>query len=968
MRALPLFILCLALAVLVAAQPIRAAEETQPAAPPTALESGFVATPEQQDAGDATLKRLTNASATDAMTQRLGNAALPEEEPEQEASGEQTNASATVFDPLFLRKQLLPPTTGRLWPHDGLEELLPAGAWAYLRVNSPRELLEDLDLLLSASAPEEALSPETRVFFTQPQPLLALFGAQYFKHYMLVTGIEQVMGLDVNRPAGLAVYSTQQGPSAVAALPVKDPALLSQWIQRNWNILEAESELRSGKEIIHVLIEDKGKVRHLLHLLPAEDYLFVSPETSLLQDLLLANLTGPLASDPVMAKAVRRYAGDNLTLVLSPASQRQMLPALLYAYSPQAVRPMIMGAVREFSDGLDDEDRANLLLSLHWRLGVDSMDDFERYLTTAATAAYSVLHDRLGRLLANLEGASLALDLSGGDQKASLALFHGSVNATAHPAPLPMDAVLRALPLLPSDCEDFVAHGRLPAPEPGLVQTMLRAVASEFANQGLESSFFEDLERAYGNQTAFTPLGAQLDFSIEAELPQPEAESFQAQTLEEFVKHYDAKWSFWASPRPDRLLVLPERAAAMLPESYVQLARTSMRDVEIFWDLLQTPFFNIPKLFTLTSHTQKYPLGQGVTQILYEQRYTTDRGFFGYQQHELIHRKMVNFANRNGYTIALLGLDGQRLVDMLKTPQAPAHAASQIAGLLSHAPRGADSLRVVRWPRLLADALVFLDQAERLVQQQIDAYLDHAVEVFQVQGVDQGLAQLRREYMPLAIRSINLTPQGELYAVMPGGWTFPRQPILPALRELLAPVLQQTEGKGGAAVFTLVENGLIEKTAVYNSEALSLLIKNGVNAFFQRYMTPEGRPELDSLIDLPRDGQELETQETLLVNPFWAAVHAEPWDEFSTGQSPDEESLESKEREAPDQETAIEPTPGLNSGADSGEGSGVGSEVEHPTDSAAGQGQDDTANQQADPALTPPDSGSDANATPETAP
>ena len=320
------------------------------------------------------------------------------------------------------------------------------------------------------------------------------------------------------------------------------------------------------------------------------------------------------------------------------------------------------------------------------------------------------------------------------------------------------------------------------------------------------------------------------------------------------------------------LRLLPSVTDGLIEQHFADKATILTQNEQIYREMreklpLKPPFYD------LTGRFSQEDLGENLKRLIFEKVYTTRRGFFGYQQHELINRRIMFHKKQAAYEL-LYDAEGEaaRIAALLHEN---AHVVpGAVNKLLDQAPSGTNALSLFRTLQLVPVILDMLNGVEELSHRELDDFLMKAQAIVDTYGKEEIEIKLLEAGLdlPLLMASLHVDENGKVYCMLPGGLHYPRPKVLPQVQELFKDFLAAASDVGGSATFTAVQPGEFEISAVQSTEALALLIKTVVNNFYAQYMTsPEGMQRLQSTLMHPEDFQN-KTAERIFMNPFWRVI------------------------------------------------------------------------------------------------
>lgn len=749
------------------------------------------------------------------------------------------------------------------------EDILPNGAVVYVRANNLQMLLQNLDSLVAAFVPEKALPPDIQPFFAKPQPIVTLLGLKMFGQLVELNNFSDLLGLALDRPASLAMYPLPPQKGFVLSLPVANATVLTQKVQAVLNPQTVEKGAIGDVSYYRVVPADSSLAPEI-YILASENAVFFCGSVDVAQMLVNSGNVGLLKTDPVIAKGVQKYANRSLTLVLSPAAAKAQLP-LLQGLLAEGM-PMAFQQIRQFVQAVPPADRVLLDARLRLEFGIEGIDQLVDYAEAYSAGIYRVLSAKGLALLTNLDGLALGVNVAEKFQNAAVTLFSQDVQAENFTRPLALDKITAALNVLPGEKSMLYAVGRAPeARASQLFLEVLNAIEAELQNKKLPLTAFAAVKEYYQAAQPYSSLEAKVDWTLKTFAPMSAPTDFsQFQTTWELLRYAVAQLS--AGPFVVPLTIMPTVEAGLIAKHFAGAAENITQNGQLEQKMRAKLPLGQPFL-TVSGRFQQEGQSADVEKLIFEKAYTTRRGFFGYQQHELVNRQILFHQQKAGYELLYSAdADAAQMQALMAAPAQPAPGA--IGKLLAQAPAGANTVHLFRLAQLIGQLLDGLNGTEEVVRRDLDAFLQNAQKLVETAGAesfDKSLLAAKLD-LPLLLFSLHRGADGQVYGMLPGGLHYPRPAVMPQVKALFRDFLAAAPELGGSAAFTTVQPGEVEISAVQSTEALALLVKTAGNNFYAKYLlAPEGMQQLQATLQHPADFQDAD-KDLIFTNPFWAAV------------------------------------------------------------------------------------------------
>ena len=752
---------------------------------------------------------------------------------------------------------------------DTPEEILPQGAVVYLRANSILRLMEDIDSLLTSFVPEKALPPEFQPFLNDPQPFIGFLGQQLFGQPVALKEIPNLIGLALDRPVSLAFYPMDPLQGFVLSVPIAHPMVAAGIVQEILRPRNVEKGEIGDVTYYHIVTSGRDLPRDM-YMVVSETTAFFCGSLELVQMLVNSSNMGAISADPVIANGIKKYENRDVALMLSPAFIKPQLP-LLQQQLVQFLIPAFQ-QIRQVVDNIPPAERLMIDARLRMEFGINNLDQLVDYAEAYASGISNILLDRLVRLLTNLDGIALALDVEETFQNTALTFFSQDILPGNMAHTLPLDAITQALSMLPGDKSTLIALGKTPATHSSqLVTDILAAIEEELTRRALPTGVFFTLKDYFLARQHISPLTSKVDWTLKTMLPTIEEIDFsQFTTLWELPKYVFDRLS--GAPLVFSLTLMPLVTDGLIEEHFTEKASAFSQNGQFYREMraklpIKQPFFDSSSQF------YQEEVGENLKKLIFENIHTTRRGFFGYQQHELINRQIMFHKTLEGYDIVYdAGADPTYIKNLLDTETHPVPAAA--VELINLAPEGTHLLSLFRTLHLISNLLDILDGVEDLIHRELDSFLMKVQAIVDTSGEEEIEMKLLEAGLdlPLLMMSLHVDEEGQVYCTLPGGLYYPRPSILPKVKELFKDFLAKSSDIGGSASFIATQQGALEISSLQSTEAFALLTKTVLNNFFDTYMTSlEGMELLQNTLMHPADFQD-RSEEQIFMNPLWEVL------------------------------------------------------------------------------------------------
>ena len=403
------------------------------------------------------------------------------------------------------------------------------------------------------------------------------------------------------------------------------------------------------------------------------------------------------------------------------------------------------------------------------------------------------------------------------------------------------------------------------------MQDVLFAAERELKQRELPLQAFSALKNFIAEQQLISPLEFKTPWTISTIL-----KTSEAITWEESESLLELLALMMKLPSSLPLLM----TVKMMPETDIEQLKSYFTDkaemrnanagaLQDFYAQLPVgqPFFKGSSVF----YSDDYD--DGISALVFENIYTTRRGYFGYQEHEWINRRILLSENKNGYTYLYDWLPDEEVQSNLMHAD-PEATSPALLELFDRVSADANSVKMLRTLPALSNGIYALTMLEHIAFRELDQFLKDADEILTDVAddeVEEALLDAGVDIPALMMR-LKRDESGKLYCVLPGGLHYPRTAIMPIVQELLNDFSEGLDQVGGSLEFNAVRAGEFESTALQRSDGLALLVKTLGNNVFEKYFsTPDGMNLLFSQLMHPKD-RAVGADTLLFTNALWEDI------------------------------------------------------------------------------------------------
>ena len=754
-------------------------------------------------------------------------------------------------------------------PAGPAREVLPGtGALVHLQLHDLLGVLEGVEEILVAGVPDKAAPPDVQELLQTEHPLLTLLGLQTLQQPLTPELLEQATGIDTRGSVGLTLYLGDPRRMFVLSLPTRSRQPLAPLLNAALEPAEVEEVSIGGKKAVR-MVSQRLPFLPELYLVSSSDTLYVCGARSLAQALYVTPTAQRFGQDPFMSRALSVAEKKQLRVVLNPANVKPL--AMQLQGLSMLAKTLIPQQRAELMRQIPPEIKEQVEMQVRMQLGVRDFEQFVDYVECILIATLEQVVDGIsGRMLA-FEGFTMAADLRGGFLEFSTGLYSSRFQGETGAKPLPMDQVKQALAWLGPDYQSFTVTGKKPEPkESPILAAWSKRVQRQCAAKGLPWPGMDRFVEMLDSLRAVPTVESRAPWVLSTHAPlYPAPSLMEAASLEDYFISLEL-------PVYRPVKITPDQGRRFLETCFRQETDALNVNRQLGEDFANTiqkqnPWCLQENRFAVSA------MDGGVTRYTRESTWTSRSGLFGYDQHELINRKVV-YARRVGdYLVYHRGAQASSWLPELKPSQSRTIAPG-VADLLNRVPEGANYVSVQRVLQNLPRWVNWIGLLEARLHADVEKYLEAAqAAVDSSTDLEAAKHKIRGMRMPPIVGSVNINPQTKrVYAILPAGnmpLILPRPKILPLVQKLFAEYEAQADRLGGSLVYTKVGDGACHFAATQSTAALTTLTRTVGNALFENYLaTQEQQAQLQRAISTPRDGDRSVFDEVVARNPQWSFI------------------------------------------------------------------------------------------------
>lgn len=743
--------------------------------------------------------------------------------------------------------------------------VLPQNAIVHLQINQPQRILENIERLAVSTVPEKFLPPPVQELLRTEHPLLTMLGVQSLGAPLTSDQIAEKIGLATDQPATLTLYPGLPPKSILVSLPIKNHAAFEAFCRQFLHPRHATLAGLADKP--YVRLELGHPKFPELFVACSSDRVFLTGDPSLLLLLYPDNSFPRLKDNPHFASLFEQTQGEDVWLTFNPELLKPFLFQIeFFEYLPLQ---LLSQQRAKLLAKIPAQQRQMIEQRLRIQYGVRDLEQAADYAECLITATYEELFNYVVTNLKSFNGVTFASKFDSGFKQTTLYLHSDQKHTGGGVQPIPLSAVRTALARIPGEHHHLSVTGRTPKIEPSVhITSWLKRVRAGFEAKHLNLAFLETIEKLHRETLHPQPIAAQVPWVITTRVAvNPLAAPADHESLQLYFQDLLTLLSY---PPNRTITIVPGRDSKLLENSLRAEQGALLQNRELIRKTFSQP--SPMQSFLETAYRlNARERDRGVSELTWETAFITHGGLFGFNQHELVNRRIYYSRTLDDYTVFHRASRDARWISGLELNATP-RLAPGLAKLLDRVPAGATSISVHRPLADLPKVLNWVQSLEELVHHDAEVYLKQARRLADgITNQAELMGKLERMKFSPVVSSVNRdADSGELYCLLPGNLSFPRPKIAPAVMKLFAEFNRSAEDAGGFLCYTRVSEGQAEASFLGNTEGFSKLIKTVGNAVHDQYLQdPAQRAELQNLLITDRDKNQKRLNEVVLRNPSW---------------------------------------------------------------------------------------------------
>lgn len=747
------------------------------------------------------------------------------------------------------------------------ENVLPSNAILHAQIDSVLDIVYQIESLAKKTIPGKLAPPPVSEMLQQEHPLLAIAGMQMQGEPLDPEAFGQQMGLDVNAPVTLSVYPGDPSKFFILSLGISHEEALTQFLTSAEGPLKGNSVSIGGHDMIQIKLGN-GPLKSMFGLFQG-DRMYLSGEPSLL--LLLKDTGGytRLSEDPHMADVMSKVNDLDVFVSVHPGLAKPLFGQIgFFKYLPIS---MLSQQKEMFLKQIGEQERQAIDAQIRMQLPVSGLEELLDYAECVVSAVYQSAVDSLLSGASSFEGVTLGVRAKSETPGLTMMVHRGEQNQTNITRPIPMDELKRALAHFPEDVSQWSATGRHPANLPSVwITGVMEKMHHLMKAKGLRTGWLEKIQQVHANQARLQPIESQSDWTLNVgakvkELPAPG----QYHSIKDFfIDWVEQQYQ----PAYRQVTIVPDQGPHLLSEYLVQQKHVLEQNQEQMKELLQPMQRQggwIEQLYRVDANRR----GANVSEFTWENIWRSKSGLFGFNEHELIHRKIYLARKVDPFLVYHQDSGDHTWLEDFEW-KTNARLPKSTKTLLSMIPQGAHDIQFLKINGALPDLIHGLADFESLAHRDIQTYLDRITE--QLSSIDTSNESAVKEavtHVPFSpmLASVNQNPEsGDIYGLLPGNIAFPRPKIAPILEDLIKDYEVMAKDVGGIITYAKHHDTTCEFGIIHHTGGLSSLIKMVGNTVAEQYLkNPDGMQTLMQRAMSPLDMNPEKTNQIIAKNPRW---------------------------------------------------------------------------------------------------
>lgn len=747
------------------------------------------------------------------------------------------------------------------------ENVLPSNAILHAQVDSILDIVYEVESFAKNTIPEKLAPPPVYEMLKQEHPLLAMLGMRLQQPPLDPEALGKQIGLNVDAPVTLSVYPGDPSKFFILSLGISDRETLNQVMTAEQGPLKGESVSIGGHDMIKFRVGN-GPLKSAFGLMH-DDRIYLSGEPSLL--LLLKDTDGytRLSEDPHMSDVITKVNHLDVFVSINPGLAKPLFGQIgFFKYLPISI---LSQQKETFLKQLGDQERQVIDAQIRMQLPVSGLEELLDYAECIVAAVYQSAIDSLLSGASSFDGVTLGLRAKSKTPGFTVMVHGGELNQENITQPIPKDDLKNTLAQFPGSVSQWSATGRHPVKVPSKwISGTMDKMHHLMEAKGLRTEWLEKIQNAHESQALLQPMESQSEWTLNVgakvkDIPSPG----QYDSLEDFFINW---MEDQYQPAYRQVTVIPNQGPQLLSEYLVQQKQVLEQNREQMMELLQPMQRQgswIDQLYRVDANRR----GPDVSEFTWENIWKSKSGLFGFNEHELIHRKIYLARKVDPFLVYHQDSGDHAWLEELEWENDSKLPAST-ERLLNLVPEGSHNIQFLKINETLPMLIHGLAEFESLAHRDIQVYLERVQdELSNIDTEDDKAVKTAVSSIPFSplLASVNLHAESNsVYGLLPGNIAVPRPKIFPLLEDLIEEYEAKARNNGGVITYAKHHDNTCEFGILHHTGGISSLIKIVGNTLAEQYIkNPEGMQKLMQRAMSPLDMNKEKMNQILVKNPRW---------------------------------------------------------------------------------------------------
>ncbi|MBT5928426.1 MAG: hypothetical protein HOH33_17630 [Verrucomicrobia bacterium] len=750
------------------------------------------------------------------------------------------------------------------------ENVLPSNAIVHAQIKNPLDLLFQIETFAKNTIPGELAPPPVQGLLQEEHPLLTVLGMQMGGKPLDPAVLEKDTGLDLDADITLTLYPGDPSKFFILSVGLTDSEKFIVNANAMKGPVKVETVSIGGHDMIKANVQ-MGPLKYCFGL-ASGNRLYLSGEPSLL--LLLKDSEGysRLSEDPHMSDVIRKADDLDIFVTVHPGLAKPLFSQVgFFKYLPIS---LLSQQKQTFLNQIPEKEREMIDAQIRMQLPLSGVEELLDYAECVVTALYQSVFDSLSSSAGSFEGITLGIRANSLTPGLTFMMHAGEQDEKNITQPIPLNELKSALAGFPSQANQWSAVGKTPKKVPSvwITKTMDR-MNILMETKGLRTGWLKQIRKLHVDQLLLQPMESQTDWMLKVGAKVKKTPQ---------LKDYDSLKTFftdWTTqqyqPAYRQVVIAPDHGPSLLSDYLTQQKHVldeGHKQAMEFVKSFQGQGSWIDQIYRVDAQET----GRGVSEHTWENVWRTKSGLFGFNEHELIHRRVYLAREVDDYLVYHQDSGDQTWLEDFEW-QSGSKLPGSAETLLDIVPEGSHSISFIKLNELLPTLIHGLSDAESLAHRDIHSYLEA------VKGALENVDANDEKAVSKAVSSIPFSPllaavnrdaeTGQVYGLLPGNIAFPRPKLAPLLEDVIEDYEAVAKNVGGIMTYAKHHDNTCEFGIIHHTGGVSALIKTVGNTLAKNYIkNPEGMQTLMTKAMTPMDMNPEKLNQTIHKNPQWLFV------------------------------------------------------------------------------------------------